>query len=56
MTSLPAILVKLSDNKDNADADRLAKLATATRARLLAKYESSMAILREAAQPRGWKG
>ncbi|TXM64652.1 hypothetical protein [Methylobacterium sp. WL120] len=56
IASLPAILVKLSDNEDDADADRMAKLAAATRARLLAKYESSMAMLREDAQPRGWEG
>ncbi|TXM74607.1 metal-dependent phosphohydrolase [Methylobacterium sp. WL103] len=53
--SLPAILVKLSDNEDNADPDRLAKLDAATRARLLAKYEPSTASLRAAARAKGWQ-
>ena len=53
--SLPAILVKLSDNEDNADPERLAKLDEATRARLLAKYEPSMASLRAAACAKGWQ-
>ena len=53
--SLPAILVKLSDNEDNADPDRLAKLDAATRARLLAKYGPSMASLRAAARAKGWQ-
>ena len=54
--SLQAILVKLSDNEDNADPERLAKLDEATQARLLAKYEPSMMMLREAARARGWRG
>lgn len=54
--SLQAILVKLSDNEDNADPERLARLDEATRTRLLAKYEPSMAMLREAARAKGWRG
>ena len=50
-----AILVKLSDNEDNADPERLAMLDAATRARLLAKYEPSMASLRAAARAKGWQ-
>ena len=53
---LPVLLVKLSDNEDNADPERLAKLDEATRARLLAKYEPSTAMLREAARAKGWQG
>ena len=52
--SLLAIFVKLSDNEDNADPQRLAKLDEVKRNRLLAKYEPSMAMLREAAQAQGW--
>ena len=51
-----AILVKLSDNEDNADPERLGQLDEATRTRLLAKYEPSMAMLREAARAKGWQG
>ena len=53
--SLSAILVKLSDNEDNADPERLAQLDEATQARLLAKYEPSMTLLREAARAKGWQ-
>ena len=51
-----AILVKLSDNEDNADAVRLAELDEAMRTHLLAKYEPSMSMLREAARAKGWQG
>ena len=53
--SLSAILVKLSDNEDNADPERLARLDEATQARLLSKYEPSMTLLREAARAKGWQ-
>lgn len=53
---LSVLLVKLSDNEDNADPERLARLDEATRVRLLAKYDPSMAMLREAAQAKGWRG
>lgn len=53
---LAVLLVKLSDNEDNADPERLSKLDEATRTRLLAKYEPSMAMLREAARAKGWQG
>ena len=52
---LSAIFVKLSDNEDNSDPERLAKLSEATRSRLLAKYEPAMAMLREAARAKGWQ-
>ena len=53
---LAVLLVKLSDNEDNADPDRLAKLDEATRTRLFAKYKPSMAMLLEAARAKGWRG
>lgn len=53
---LAVILVKLSDNEDNADPERLAKLDVPTQKRLLTKYEPSIAMLRDAAQSKGWTG
>ena len=53
---LTTILVKISDNEDNADSERLARLDEATRTRFLAKYDPSMAMLREAARAKGWQG
>ncbi|TXN40488.1 metal-dependent phosphohydrolase [Methylobacterium sp. WL30] len=53
---LAVLLVKLSDNEDNADLDRLAQLDAGTQARLLAKYEPSMAMLNEAVRAKGWRG
>ena len=51
---LPLILVKLSDNEDDADPARLALLPEHDRERLAAKFEQSMPVLRAAARVRGW--
>ena len=53
---LAAILVKIADLDDNSDLERLARLDEAIRVRLLAKYEPAKAVLRAAAEARGWKG
>ncbi|WP_375466015.1 phosphohydrolase [uncultured Methylobacterium sp.] len=53
---LPTILVKLSDNEDNADPEWLATLPEDVQARLLAKYKPSMVMLRDAAPAKEWRG